>query len=64
MIQTNTFVSHLRGVKRDIEPKDMINPSGRDITRVKTKIRQVVLNPSRRLNVTRINMIYSSSLQV
>ena len=50
IIQINTFKTYFIGLNLDIEPKDMIKPSGSARTRVTANSRTVLPNPCKRLN--------------
>ena len=57
MIQTNVFVNHFNGLNFDIEPKDMIKPSGNANINVRKNIVQVTSNPSESAAMTFINLL-------
>ena len=57
IIQTNVFVMYLRGLNFDIDPNDIIRPSGRENTSVNRKRSRVVSNPSSNFSVTAINPV-------
>ena len=46
IIHTNVFVSHFKGLNFDIEPIEIISPSGIAASRVTMKIIQFSPNPS------------------